>query len=268
MFARLGVTRYAVPSTGARSDRANRDPVRVFISMVDSEVEHASTWPQGNASCVLYAGLLAFLALSCVEPPYPDYLLMQHVPTLLVTLPLPYLANRYRLSLVSFSLIVFFLALHTLGARYLYSFVPYDEWCRRLTGFDLTSTFGFHRNHYDRLIHFSYGLLLVVPVYEVRRRAYGLSHGTASLFALEWIAATSALYEIVEWLVAVVFSPDMAESFLGQQGDPFDAQKDMALAVLGAIVSLGVLTIVGRSLNSRAALRSDQTASPASSAMR
>jgi len=189
---------------------------------------------------VLFVGLLLFLAASCVEPPYPDYLLMQHVPTLLVSLPLPYLAKRYRLSPTSFALIVLFLALHTLGARYLYSYTPYDDWCRRLAGFGLNEALGFDRNQYDRMVHFSYGLLLVVPVYEVRRRLYS-SGIAASLSAVECIVATSALYEIVEWLVAVFFAPDMADSFLGQQGDPFDGQKDMALATAGAIVTCSVM---------------------------
>jgi putative membrane protein len=188
---------------------------------------------------------LAVFVASCIRPPYADFLLMQHVPTALAAVVLGWVSNRFVISRLSFAAIILFLCLHTVGARYLYSYTPYDAWSERLLGINITETFGFERNHYDRLVHFSFGLLLAVPVQEFERRYLGLSLAVASVLAIECIIATSASYEMIEWLVAVVFTPEWADQFLGQQGDPFDAQKDMALATAGAILSIGTLALVG-----------------------
>lgn len=194
----------------------------------------------------LFAALLIFCAVSCIDPPYLQFMLMQHVPTVLVLAALVWASNRFEISRLSFSAIVLFLGLHTVGARYLYSYVPYDAWAESLLGINITEHFGFERNHYDRFVHFSYGLLLAVPIQEFERRYLGMSSGLAPVLAIECILATSAAYEIGEWLVAVIFAPTWAESFLGQQGDPFDAQKDMALATAGAICSIGLLMLLQR----------------------
>lgn len=191
----------------------------------------------------LFALFLIFFAVSCINPPYLQFLLMQHVPTVLVTVALGWFSNRYVVSRASFTSIIVFLSLHTLGARYLYSYVPYDEWTELLFGRSVSEMFGWQRNHYDRLVHFSYGLLLAVPIQEFERRYLKLSATLSAVLAVECILATSAIYEILEWLVAIVCAPDWAESFLGQQGDIFDAHKDMALATTGALISIVLVTI-------------------------
>ena len=197
----------------------------------------------------LFLFFLLFFVGSCISPPYRQFLLMQHVPTVLAALLLAYLSNRFVIGRWSFLSIIVFLCLHTLGARYLYSYVPYDVWSEKLLGVSLSEVFGFERNHYDRVVHFSYGLLLAVPVQEFERRYLRLSKVMSSLLAVEFILATSAGYELIEWLVAVVFTPRWAEQFLGQQGDIFDAQKDTALATVGAVVSIGVLALTGKRLS-------------------
>jgi len=171
---------------------------------------------------------------------------MQHAPTVLGGLLLTFLANRFDISCLSFASVTLFLCLHSLGARYLYSYVPYDQWSQQLLGINISEIFGFERNHYDRFVHFSYGLLIVVPIQEFERRYLRLSHAIASLLAVECILATSAAYELLEWLVAIVFTPTWAEQFLGHQGDPFDAQKDMALATAGAIFSVATAMLLIR----------------------
>lgn len=198
----------------------------------------SNTTPRDPVQRWLFLAFVAFFILSCVKPPYLQFLLLQHVPTLPAAFLLVYVANRYSVSRLSFASIILFLALHTLGARYLYSYTPYDDWARGLFGVSISEVFGFERNHFDRLVHFSYGLLLAIPIQEFERRHLGLSSTLASVLAIECILATSAAYELAEWLVAVTFTPDWADSFLGQQGDPFDAQKDMALATAGAIISI------------------------------
>jgi len=199
--------------------------------------------PVDRCQKILFTLFLIFFAATCINPPYLQFVMMQHVPTLVVIALLVYVSNRYVISRLSFASILLFLSLHTLGARYLYSYVPYDTWSEFLFGISITEHFGFARNHYDRLVHFSYGLLLAVPIQEFERRYFGLSASLSAVLAIECILATSAAYELGEWLVAVVFAPEWAEAFLGQQGDIFDAQKDMALATAGAILSIGVLAI-------------------------
>lgn len=193
----------------------------------------------------LFAGFLIFFAASCIAPPHVDFLLMQHVPTILALILLVFVSNRLVVSRLSFVLTIIFLALHTLGARYLYSYTPYDEWAYWLTGRTISGSFGLTRNHYDRVVHFSFGLLMAIPIQELERRYLKLSLTMSCILAIEFTIAMSATYEMIEWLVSVVFAPDWADSFLGQQGDHFDGQKDMALATVGAMISVGIVAMGG-----------------------
>jgi putative membrane protein len=193
----------------------------------------------------LFAGFLVFLAISCMRPPYLDFMLMQHVPTMASLVLLVYVVNRLVVSRLSFALTIAFLVLHTIGARYLYSNTPYDLWASWLTGHTVSEVLGLTRNHYDRVVHCSFGLLMAIPIQELEQRYLRLSLAMSCVLAIEFVIAMSAIYEMIEWLVAVVFAPDWAESFLGQQGDPFDGQKDMALATAGSMFSIGVVALLG-----------------------
>jgi putative membrane protein len=193
----------------------------------------------------LFAGFLVFLTISCMKPPYLDFMLMQHVPTLASLILLVYVVNRLVISRLSFTLTIGFLVLHTIGARYLYSNTPYDVWAYWLTGHTVSEVFALSRNHYDRVVHFSFGLLMAVPIQEIERRYLRLSVAMSCVLAIEFVIAMSAIYEMIEWLVAIVFAHDWAESFLGQQGDPFDGQKDMALATAGSLLSIGAVAMTG-----------------------
>jgi len=184
--------------------------------------------------------LTALLLLAQIDQPYPEVALLQHLPTLLLLVASLWLLRRWPLSTASVACIIVFMALHTLGGRYAYSNVPYDDWARALTGTTLSDHFGWTRNHYDRLVHFAFGALSVVPVAEVARRWGGLGARGASLAVLGWVLALSCLYEIFEWLLTIVAAGDAADRYNGQQGDIWDAQKDMALATLGAIMVLAV----------------------------
>lgn len=141
------------------------------------------------------------------------------------------------LSTFSFLSIVAFLSLHAVGAHYTYSLVPYDRWAEALAGVSVSDWFGASRNHYDRLVHFAYGLLLTGPVREVlgvgiRLRAIGYFLVPAMM-----ILGFSAAYEIVEWCAAALFGAELGIAYVGAQGDLWDAQKDMALAGAGALLA-------------------------------
>lgn len=203
--------------------------------------------PTDRYQRTLFLLFLAFFVASCINPPYLQFMLMQHSATLLAVALLVWLSPRIHFTRLGFAFIILFLALHTLGARYLYTYTPYDTWAEFLLGINLSETFSFERNHYDRFVHFCYGLLLVIPILECQRRYLKLTTLVAALLAVECILATSAAYELIEWFVALIFAPTWAESFLGLQGDPFDAQKDMALATAGAILAAGIYLLAARS---------------------
>ncbi|MES1245028.1 MAG: DUF2238 domain-containing protein [Acidobacteriota bacterium] len=181
------------------------------------------------------------LVLGCIGAPYPEQMYLQHIPTVVALVALAASSRWYPLSNAAFTCLILFLLLHILGARYIYSYVPYDEWLRALVGTDLISIFYFQRNHYDRLVHFAFGLLWVLPVREVCVRYFKVPRRFAFYVAFEFVLSASALYELFEWGLTMVLSPNDADAYNGQQGDMWDAHKDMALAVLGSVVALGFL---------------------------
>lgn len=148
------------------------------------------------------------------------------------------------LSRLSYTLVFVFMCLHAVGAHYTYSLVPYDEWFRALTGRTLSNLTGTERNHYDRLVHCSYGLLLAYPAREVFLRVADVRGFWGYYLPLDVVMATSMLYELIEWGAASAFGGDVGTAYLGTQGDPWDAQKDMALATLGAIIAMVVTAAV------------------------
>lgn len=146
--------------------------------------------------------------------------------------------RRFPLSRVSYTLIFLFLCLHTVGAHFTYSLVPYDDWWRRLTGNSLNEMLGWQRNNFDRVVHFAYGLLLAYPVRELLLRVASVKGFWGYFLPLDLTMSTSAFYELIEWGAAEVFGGDLGAAFLGTQGDIWDAHKDMALASLGALLAM------------------------------
>ena len=147
-------------------------------------------------------------------------------------------AKQFVFSRISYSLIFVFLCLHIVGAHYTYSEVPYDAAWKALTGSTLNSQLGLERNHFDRLVHFSYGLLLAYPLRELFLRVADVRGFWGYFLPLDFTLATSALFELFEWAAASLFGGELGVAYLGSQGDIWDAQKDMALAGLGALVTM------------------------------
>ena len=147
-------------------------------------------------------------------------------------------------SRLSYTLIFLFLCLHTVGAHYTYSEVPYDEWFRALTGRTFNPLVGWQRNNFDRVIHFCYGLLLAYPVREIFLRVVNVRGIWGYFLPLDLTMSTSMIYELIEWAVAEIFGGDVGPSYLGVQGDIWDAQKDMALASLGALIAMSVTAAI------------------------
>lgn len=146
--------------------------------------------------------------------------------------------RSFAFSNLSYGLFTLFISLHLIGAHYTYAETPLGYW--------LMAWFDWQRNHYDRIVHFSYGLLLAYPFYEVLRRAAGVRPGWAHFLVLNAILAFSAFFEVLEALIAMIVSPELGDAYLGTQGDIWDAQKDMGLALLGAIIAMSLTALLQR----------------------
>ncbi|WP_286708138.1 DUF2238 domain-containing protein [Psychrobacter sp. UBA2514] len=182
------------------------------------------------------------MVLASIEPlEWSSYLLHQLGTLLFLALMLG--AYRYRyVSSRSYVLAALFLIIHIVGARYLYSYVPYDDWIDQLFGLRLDELFDWQRNMYDRLVHFSYGVLLFNAMVDISKTIFNVQ-SVKLLIALALMInmSSSLLYELLEWSIAMTLSPEAAEAYNGQQGDIWDAHKDMALALLGGLIAAVIM---------------------------
>lgn len=142
------------------------------------------------------------------------------------------------LSDLSYGMLFFFLAMHAVGAHYTYVQVPYAGFLSRLSGPHADATREPPRNHYDRVVHLAYGLLVTYPCLEMLERYARPAGAWGYVLAPALIMASSLVYEVLEWWAAQVLGRGQGAAYLGAQGDEWDAQKDMALATLGAIVAM------------------------------
>ncbi len=144
------------------------------------------------------------------------------------------------LSRASWMFIFIFLCIHELGAHWTYSEVPYREWWTALTGHAAPPG----RNHFDRVVHFLYGLLFTLPFRELIVATSPIKRGFWSHFVpCSIIMSSSMLYELIEWVAAEIFGGDLGLAYNGTQGDIWDPQKDMALATLGSLIAILVIWI-------------------------
>lgn len=190
---------------------------------------------------VLFALFWAALALRPWH--FQDWVLEN----VLVLLALPIFIASYRCRLfsrLSWLLIFLFMCLHEIGAHYTYSEVPYDDWWRHLTGRSFNETFGWRRNHFDRAVHFLYGLMLAYPFREIFLRIANARGFWGYFLPLDITMSSSLLYELIEWLAAELLGSDLGQAYLGTQGDIWDAHKDMALATCGAALAMLVTALV------------------------
>lgn len=146
--------------------------------------------------------------------------------------------RHFTFSRVSYTLIFLFLCLHALGAHYTYSEVPYDRWWQSLTGSTFNAQMGWERNHFDRLVHFCYGLLFAYPLREVFLRVAQARGFWGYFLPLDFTLSTSAMFELFEWAAAAFFGGDLGVAYLGTQGDVWDAHQDMLLAGMGATLAM------------------------------
>ena len=183
-------------------------------------------------------------------PAHPMDFVLEHILTVVFVALLIVTRRSFPLSHLSYTLIFLFLALHIVGAFYTYSLVPYDKWFATVASwfgvadFSFNEALGFKRNHFDRLVHFAFGLLLAYPAREIFLRIAAVKGFWGYYLPLDVVMSFSLLYELMEWAIAAIFAPDVGQSYLGTQGDEWDAHKDMALAALGALLAMIAIAVI------------------------
>ena len=195
---------------------------------------------------ILLKLLAAFYAVvwivTAIQPVYPTDWMLENILVVLFILLVVITYKRFPLSDLSYICMAVFMALHAIGAHYTYAETPIGFW--------MQEWFGFQRNHFDRVVHFSFGLLMAYPVREVFLRVAHTRGFFAYYLPLDVTLAFSGAYEIIEMVVAVMVSPEAGDAYLGTQGDIWDAQKDMGLAALGALLCM-VMTAVIRTIRKK-----------------
>jgi len=144
--------------------------------------------------------------------------------------------KKYQFSDLAYLLICIYLCLHVYGSKYTYAENPFGYW--------LKDAFDMERNHYDRIVHFSFGFLLAYPMREMFLNWLKFPVWVAWVLPIEITLSISGFYELIEWAVADVFFPAQGDAYLGTQGDIWDAQKDIFLATLGAVMATSIVSSI------------------------
>lgn len=167
--------------------------------------------------------------------------LLENTLTFLCIIFLVFTYKKYKFSDLSYLLICFYLCLHVYGSQYTYAENPFGYW--------LKEQFSASRNHYDRIVHFSFGFLLAYPLREFFLRWLKYPPIAAWVLPIEITLSISACYELIEWAVADLFFPAQGIAYLGTQGDIWDAQKDTFLAFLGAVIATTIVSLTKKIFN-------------------
>ena len=185
---------------------------------------------------VLLALVAAALTVSRIGPYDPVTWFLEILPVLIIAPVLVATHRKFPLTPLLYRLLFVHALILILGGHYTYARVPVGYWFQDLL--DLS------RNHYDRLGHFAQGFVPAILVREILLRRSPLVRGKWLFFLTVSVClAFSAFYEFTEWWAAVA-GGEGAENFLGTQGDVWDTQWDMFLALVGAITSQVILSRV------------------------
>jgi len=149
--------------------------------------------------------------------------------------------KNYQFSDLSYLLMCVYLCMHVYGSKYTYAENHFGYW---LKVYNHSS-----RNYYDRIVHFSFGFLLAYPMRELFLKWLKYPKMVAWVLPIEITLSISALYELIEWAVADVFFKAQGDAYLGTQGDIWDAQKDIFMAFLGAILATTIVSLIKKLFN-------------------
>jgi putative membrane protein len=182
---------------------------------------------------IWYITLFVFMGMAPVDPKIwwgANVLPIVFVAALVLTY------RQFPLSTVSYVLISIWLTLHTIAVHYTYPQVPLGFWLDRW--------FDFHRNHFDRIVHFAFGFVFTLPLEEIFRRIGKVKGWLLPYLVVMTILGFSAFWEIIEAWVGQIAHPDVERALVGHQGDVWDPQRDMASALYGSLLCVGLFTLL------------------------
>ena len=167
--------------------------------------------------------------------------ILENTLTFLFSIFLVVTYKRYQFSDLTYLLICIYMCLHVYGAKYTYAENPFGFW--------LQDAMDLERNHYDRIVHFGFGFLLAYPMREMFLKWIKFPRWVSWALPIEITLSVSGLYELIECAVADILFKEQGAAYLGTQGDIWDAQKDMFLATLGAILATTIVSSLKKMLN-------------------
>ena len=194
----------------------------------------------------LFAGYLILFGALAVNPYDRAVWWAENLPILMLVACLGGTYRWFRFSNTAYLMMSVLVYLHTVGGHFTFERVPFDF---------VTDLFGFERNHYDRIAHFSVGFYAYAIVEFLYVKKLSPFKWVISLFGIFAIFTVASGYEIIEWLYAVSSNPEAGAAFLGSQGDIWDAQRDMLADGLGAMVAVGIFWLTRGSSSSASKAR-------------
>jgi putative membrane protein len=198
---------------------------------------------QNRTAKILFLGYVALFFWAAIGPYDRADWYAENIPIVLIAVSLVVLYVRgFVFSPTAYALMSVLLYLHTIGGHYTFERVPF--------GF-VTDLFGFHRNHFDRVAHFSVGFYAWAVAEALVRTKAVRSRLVLFLFPVFAIAFVAMGYELIEWWYAVADGGASGAAFLGSQGDVWDAQEDMLADTLGAILTTALFFARGRAITAR-----------------
>lgn len=203
-------------------------PARWVRALLDPDIDFA----RNKLLHAMIAIFVLFWAAMAIAPVDRLQWLVESLLPIGCVLALAFTYRSFRFTNLSYLLILLFLCLHTYASHYTYAGTPLDEW--------LKAVLHTKRSYYDRIVHFAFGLLWLLPAREFFVRAAGLSGFLSWAVPATVLFAGSAAFELIEAAAAMIAGPGAGEKFVGTQGDPFDAHKDMALGLLGTVIASAI----------------------------
>lgn len=183
---------------------------------------------------LFFGAYIALFVLCAINPHDRAVWWAENLPIILLVAIIAWVQRHHEFSNLSYGMMFCLMALHTIGGHYTFSRVPFDL---------VSDTFGFERNHYDRVAHFTVGFYAYPLAEIVQRRRLVNTRWLLYLFPVFSIVSLAAAYELFEWQFALIAEPDAGLAVLGSQGDVWDAQKDMLADALGALFAMGCFAL-------------------------
>ena len=189
-----------------------------------------SLFNKKNYPKILLVFFLIIWIWSAISPHYRQAWIAENILTVFLVCLLVITYKKFKFTNLSYTLIFILLTLHTIGSYYSYTEMPLFDLIR--------DWFELSRNHYDRVIHFLFGVFFFIPVYEFISKKLKIKGFWGLMLAFSFVTALKGIYEVIEygWLI-LTRNDIIGTHFLGMQGDQWDAQKDMALGMFGSFIT-------------------------------